>query len=133
MELHDLAAECEVVFGRPLSSVPGPEVATTEGLSQIFTLGTILDGDNTETLSNLTALVSWGDGSAPTAASLSGGNGQLAVMGSHTCAQGGVYEPQVSASNGPSANAVCGVGVCRRCASAGRRAVPDSLPGRKLV
>jgi large repetitive protein len=85
-----------------LTSVPGPELATTEGFSQIFTLGTILDSDNTETLSSLTALVSWGDGSAQTAASLSGGNGEFLVMGSHTYAQAGVYAPEVSASNGPS-------------------------------
>jgi hypothetical protein len=85
-----------------LTSVPGPELATTEGLSQIFTLGTILDSDNAETLSNLTALVSWGDGSAPIAASLSGGNGQFTVMGSHNYALAGIYEPEVSTSNGPS-------------------------------
>jgi hypothetical protein len=85
-----------------LTSVPAQSLSTTEGLSQLFTLGTILDSDNTETLSNLTALVSWGDGSAVTAATLAGSNGQFTVTGSHTYAQSGVYALAVSASNGAS-------------------------------
>jgi len=85
-----------------LTSVPGPTLSTTEGLSQIFTLGTILDSDNTEPRSNLTALVLWGDGSAASAATLAGSNGQFTVTGSHTYAQAGSYAAEVSASNGVS-------------------------------
>jgi hypothetical protein len=85
-----------------LTSIPCPTLFATEGISQFFTLGTILDSDNTEPLSNLTVVVSWGDGSAATAGTLTGGNGQFTLTDPHIYAQVGAYTPEVVVTNGVS-------------------------------
>jgi hypothetical protein len=88
-------------FAGILTAVSSPELFATEGASQLFTVGSVVDSDNQEPPSNLSASIAWGDSTISSGA-VTGGTGQFTVTGSHAYAEEGIYTPVVIVSSGAS-------------------------------
>lgn len=87
------------IFHVSLLSGAGNSLNTTEGQSFSGTVATFSDGDTSQPVLNFTASVDWGDGSGPTAASVTGSAGSFTVSGTHTYAEAGNYTVTVSVSD----------------------------------
>jgi PKD repeat protein len=75
-------------YGNTLEATAG--VALNNALVGVFT-----DPDAGDQSGEYTALINWGDGTAPTVGTIIGGNGLFDVLGSHTYASVGEYVPTV--------------------------------------
>jgi hypothetical protein len=58
--------------------------STPEGALFNGTVATFSDSDTTKTPASFTTAINWGDGSAPTAGTVTGGSGSFTVTGQHT-------------------------------------------------
>jgi Bacterial Ig-like domain (group 3)/Calx-beta domain/FG-GAP-like repeat len=78
-------------------------ISATEGVAATVQVATFIDYDNSKTASNFTASINWGDGTAPTAGSVTAnGSGGFNVTGTHTYATSGTFnvDTEVADSNG---------------------------------
>src|SRR5580693_4626427 len=76
-----VTSTARVASGLAVSAVSfsTPEHAVFNG-----TVATFSDSDTTRTPAGFTAVIDWGDGTAPTAGTVSGGSGSFTVSGQHT-------------------------------------------------
>jgi hypothetical protein len=65
--------------------------STPEGAAFNGTVATFSDADGSKTPASFTATIDWGDGTAPTAGTVSGGPGTFTVTGQHTYADEGSF------------------------------------------
>jgi hypothetical protein len=73
----------------PVTPFGGFAFIATEGVpSAVQTVATFLDPGGSEPLSDYSALIDWGDGTAPSAGTISFASGTYTVQGSHTYAVG---------------------------------------------
>ena len=77
----------------------------TTGKSFTATVATIADGDASDTASNFTATVNWGDGSAPDTITPTPETGGFIVSDTHTYATHGTFAPVVTVSTAQGASA----------------------------
>jgi hypothetical protein len=73
-----------------VTSVAAPPSPTEGANTGTFTVATFTDSNTTETASNFTAVIGWGDGTTSTvtsASGISGSNGSFTVTASHTYAE----------------------------------------------
>lgn len=91
------ATDTALVADAALSATAGPPISAVEGTSTgTVTLATFTDADPNGTLSDYSASVTWGDGTAAETATVSGGSGHFAVTSSgHTYAEEGTYTVRV--------------------------------------
>ena len=76
----------------PVSATPVSPITQNEGVAgQSQTLATFTDPGGPEAVSDYTATVDWGDGSAPSPGTISGSGSTFAVSGAHRYAEEGVY------------------------------------------
>ena len=85
--------------------------SATEGIFQSAPVAHFQDSDPNEPVSNLLALINWGDGTT-SPGTIAGGGGVFNVLGSHTYAEEGSYNVAVHASNtGGSQLLINGLGI----------------------
>jgi hypothetical protein len=71
-------------------------ISATEGVATTVKVATFIDYDNTKTAASFTATVNWGDGTAPTAGTVTAnGSGGFDVTGTHTFATSGTLNVDV--------------------------------------
>jgi hypothetical protein len=68
-----------------------PTIAATETTSFSGAVAVFNDGNGTNVAGDFTATIDWGDGTATTPGTVSGGSGVFTVSGSHTYAEDGLY------------------------------------------
>ena len=69
----------------------GRDVSAIEGQSFSGAVATFSDADQSSAAADYSASINWGDGTPPTAGTISGSGGSFAVSGSHTYAEEGSY------------------------------------------
>jgi VCBS repeat-containing protein len=92
----------------------GSSVSATEGLaSGTVVVATFTDANPGATLADFTATINWGDGTAPTAGTVTETNGVFSVAGSHTYADEGQFtvSTAISDDGGSKANPTSTVSV----------------------
>jgi hypothetical protein len=83
-------------------SVTAANFSTPEGSAFNGTVATFSDSDTTKTPASFTTSIAWGDGTSPTAGTVTGGSGSFTVTGQHTYADEGTFSFTVTVSeNGP--------------------------------
>ena len=82
-------------------------INATQGVAVTATVATFIDYDDTKTAASFTASINWGDGTAPTAGTITAnGSGGFNVNGTHTYASAGTFnvDTQIVDSNNNFAN-----------------------------
>jgi hypothetical protein len=77
-------------------------ISATEGVAATVQVATFIDYDNSKTAGSFTASINWGDGTAPTAGTVTAnGSGGFNVTGTHTYSTPGTFnvDTQVADSN----------------------------------
>jgi Bacterial Ig-like domain (group 3)/Calx-beta domain/FG-GAP-like repeat len=76
-------------------------VAAVEGVAATVQVATFIDYDNSKTAGSFTASINWGDGTAPTAGSVTAnGSGGFNVTGTHTYATSGTFNVDTEVADG---------------------------------
>ena len=83
------------VAEQPLAATAQP-VGGTEGQAFTGTVATFTDGETQEQPSAYAATINWGDGTSPSAGTITGASGNFGVSGTHTYAEEGVYTVTVT-------------------------------------
>jgi microcystin-dependent protein len=99
------ASSTAIVADAPLTA-QGSTVNGIEGASFTATVATFTDADPNSQLSDFTATIDWGDGTASSAATVSVSNGVYSVTGSHTYLEEGSYTATATIADGGGATAV---------------------------
>ena len=90
------AAGTATISGATLSGT-GANLNATQGVAMnMVTVATFTDAYPDGLPTNYTAVINWGDGSAPTTGTVMGDNGTFSVSGNHTYATPGVYPTTVA-------------------------------------
>ncbi len=84
-----------VVNFPPISATGGTTFIASAPATITGTLTTFTDPQTTDTASQFSATVNWGDGTS-TIGTITGGNGSFAVMGSHTYGTGGSFPVSIA-------------------------------------
>jgi hypothetical protein len=79
-----------------VTAATGTTAVLSEGVAAQTVLATFTDSDPTQVPSDFVVTVDWGDGSAPTAGTVVGGNGAFTVTGAHAYAEEGNYTVTVT-------------------------------------
>jgi predicted alpha-1,2-mannosidase len=104
-ELELLSGGDVTIGGGPLTVAPAAQIDGVAGRAMSGSLATVTGGTGT-TASDYTATVDWGDGTAPTIATMGNSSrGVFAVTGTHTYSQAGYYQVGVTVSDGQSQGA----------------------------
>jgi hypothetical protein len=90
-----LVAGDDIVLSEPAQAA----AAASAGVPVTATLDTFSDTDPSSTPSDFTATIDWGDGSRSAGTIASGAGGTFVVTGSHTYAQSGDYDAEVTVSD----------------------------------
>lgn len=77
-------------------SVTAVDVSAREHTPFNGTVATFSDADNSKTAASFTTSIDWGDGSAPTPGTVSGGPGSFTVSGQHTYTDEGTFTTTVT-------------------------------------
>jgi hypothetical protein len=80
----------------PLITATGKAISGVEGHAFNGTVATFTDPDPTATASEYAATINWGDGTVPTAGTITAGSGSFTVSGTHVYADEGVYTATVT-------------------------------------
>ena len=84
------------VFQPSLINGTGIPFSATEGASFSGNVASFTDADTSQSASDFTATINWGDSTAATVGTVSGSSGSFTVSGSHTYAEAGSYIPFVA-------------------------------------
>jgi hypothetical protein len=87
------SVEC---FQPAMLSASGTGISTQEGIQFSGTVATITDANTAHLAIDFTTSINWGDGSAPTAGTVSGSAGNFAVSGTHTYTEPGTYTTAIT-------------------------------------